>query len=78
MRRSPNIAERVLAFAERVGAHLIIEPGRYLVAEAGTLLTKVLHVKHAALTHVICDAGMADLLRPALYGAHHPISLLSR
>jgi len=72
-----NIAERVLAFAERVGAQLIIEPGRYLVAEAGTLLTKVLHVKRGALTHVICDAGMADLLRPALYGAHHPITLLA-
>lgn len=71
------IAERVQAFAERVGARLIVEPGRYVVAEAGTLLTKVLHVKRGALTHVICDAGMADLLRPALYDAHHPISLLA-
>lgn len=72
-----DIAERVLAFAEQVGANLIIEPGRYLVAQAGTLLTQVLHVKHGARTHVICDAGMADLLRPALYGAHHPISVLA-
>lgn len=72
-----DIAERVLAFAERLGVHVMIEPGRYLVAEAGTLLTKVLHVKRGALTHVICDAGMADLLRPALYGAHHPIRLLA-
>lgn len=71
------IAERVQAFAERVGARLIVEPGRYLVAEAGVLLTHVLHVKRAALTHVICDAGMADLLRPALYDAHHPIMLLA-
>lgn len=72
-----DIAARVLAFAERMRVQLIMEPGRYIVAEAGTLLTSVLHVKRGALTHVICDAGMADLLRPALYGAHHPINVLA-
>ena len=56
---------------------LILEPGRYLVAQSGVLLTRVLHVKRGALRHVIADAGMADLLRPALYGAVHPIRALT-
>jgi len=72
-----ELAERVSAFAKQVGARLIVEPGRYLVAEAGVLLTQVLHVKQGARSHVICDAGMADLLRPALYGADHPITSLA-
>lgn len=71
------------AFAEKVvpfvgTRRLLLEPGRFLVAESGTLLTKVLHVKNGPVKHVICDAGMADLLRPALYGAHHPIRALGK
>jgi diaminopimelate decarboxylase len=69
-------AKKVTAFASTFNLEVTIEPGRYLVAEAGVLLTKVLHVKHGALHHVIADAGMADLLRPALYGAKHPIRAL--
>lgn len=52
---------------------LVMEPGRMLVALAGTLLTRVLHVKHGVRRHAIADAGMADLVRPALYGARHPV-----
>ena len=69
-------AEKVRAFAQEFGLEVILEPGRYLVADAGVLLTRVLHVKRGALTHVIADAGMADLLRPALYGAAHPVRVL--
>lgn len=65
------------AFASRRGVRLMLEPGRLLVAEAGTLLTTVLHVKESARRHVIADAGMADLLRPALYGAAHPVRSLA-
>ena len=69
-------AEKVRAFAgER---QLLLEPGRFLVAESGTLLTKVLHVKDGPVKHVICDAGMAELLRPALYGARHPVRALGK
>lgn len=69
-------AEKVRAF---VGARrLLLEPGRFLVAESGTLLTRVLHVKAGAVKHIICDAGMAELLRPALYGARHPIRALCK
>jgi diaminopimelate decarboxylase len=54
--------------------HLLLEPGRFIVAQAGALLTRVLFVKkNGAKTFVITDAGMNDLIRPALYQAHHEI-----
>jgi diaminopimelate decarboxylase len=55
-------------------AHLLLEPGRFIVAQAGALLTRVLYVKkNGTKTFVITDAGMNDLIRPALYHAHHEI-----
>jgi len=54
--------------------HLLLEPGRFLVAQAGALLTRVLFVKqNGAKTFVITDAAMNDLIRPSLYQAHHEI-----
>ncbi|MGC9075522.1 MAG: diaminopimelate decarboxylase [Candidatus Bipolaricaulaceae bacterium] len=56
------------------GLRLYLEPGRYIVAEAGALASRVLHVKEVhGKDFVIVDAGMNDLLRPALYGAYHPV-----
>jgi diaminopimelate decarboxylase len=53
---------------------LLIEPGRFIVAQAGALLARVLHVKrNGKRTFVITDAAMNDLIRPALYQAHHEI-----
>lgn len=53
---------------------LMIEPGRFLVAQAGALVMRVLNVKrNGAKTFVIVDAAMNDLIRPALYQAHHEI-----
>jgi diaminopimelate decarboxylase len=53
---------------------LIFEPGRYLVAEAGVLVSRVLYVKEGGERPcVVLDAGMNNLLRPALYDAYHPI-----
>ena len=53
---------------------LMIEPGRSIVADAGVLLARVLYVKQRAGRQVIVvDAGMTELIRPALYGAYHPI-----
>jgi diaminopimelate decarboxylase len=53
---------------------LVFEPGRFLVAEAGVLVSRVLYVKEGAERPcVILDAGMNDLIRPALYDAYHPI-----
>jgi diaminopimelate decarboxylase len=53
---------------------LLLEPGRFLVAQAGALLARVLQVKrNGKKTFVITDAAMNDLIRPALYQAHHEI-----
>jgi diaminopimelate decarboxylase len=55
-------------------AHLLLEPGRFLVAQAGALLTRVVVVKqNGSKTFIITDAAMNDLIRPALYHAHHEI-----
>ncbi len=59
------------------GVEVAFEPGRYLVAEAGVLLATVQYVKNGGRTLVL-DAGMTDLIRPALYGARHPIWPLTR
>lgn len=56
-----------------------LEPGRYIVAQAGILLTRVTQVKQKGdHTFVGVDAGMNSLIRPALYGAYHPVVNLSR
>jgi diaminopimelate decarboxylase len=56
------------------GVDVLLEPGRVLVANAGVLLTRVHYVKRTAYkTFVIVDAAMNDLMRPALYQAHHHI-----
>ena len=56
---------------------LEIEPGRFLVAEAGVLVAQVRAVKDMGRNHfVLVDAGFNDLMRPAMYGSHHRISVL--
>lgn len=58
---------------------LWMEPGRYLVAEAGVLLARVTQLKHKGDIHYVgIDAGMNSLIRPALYDAWHAIANLSR
>ena len=67
-------AEQIVAATAGLNLHLLLEPGRFLVAQAGALLTRVLNVKqNGSKTFVITDAGMNDLIRPALYQAHHEI-----
>lgn len=56
-------------------SRLIVEPGRSIVGGAGWLLTGVVRVQ--ARGHLIADAGMTELLRPMLYGARHPVTLLT-
>jgi diaminopimelate decarboxylase len=72
-----QVAKYAKALEKALGnepAHLLLEPGRFLVAQAGALLTKVLVVKkNGDKTFVITDAGMNDLIRPSLYQAHHEI-----
>lgn len=64
----------VLNATRATGATVVLEPGRVIVANAGVLLTRVLFNKKTETKHfVIVDAGMNDLMRPALYEAHHDI-----
>ncbi len=68
-------------FKEKFGANgptLLIEPGRYIVCDAGLLLTRVHHVKKAEKIFVGTDAGMNTLLRPALYGSYHQIYVANK
>lgn len=58
---------------------LEIEPGRFLMAESGYLIAEVRAVKEVGENRfVLIDAGFNDLVRPVMYGAHHPISICSR
>ncbi len=63
----------------RENQQLHFEPGRAIVGQCGTLITKVLYVKEvsSSTAYAIVDAGMTDLLRPALYNAKHKIESLS-
>jgi diaminopimelate decarboxylase len=69
-----ELIERLRPKLAGLNLKLVLEPGRSIVAEAGALLTRVLLVKkNGAKTFVIVDAAMNDLIRPALYQAHHEI-----
>ena len=58
---------------------LEIEPGRFLVAESGVLISQVRAVKSMGNRHyVLVDAGFSDLMRPAMYGSYHQISVLDK
>jgi diaminopimelate decarboxylase len=73
----PAIADFVTAIRDRVAGlklHVVLEPGRSMVGNAGVLLTRVLYRKRTGSKEfVITDAAMNDLIRPALYDAHHEI-----
>jgi diaminopimelate decarboxylase len=76
--RVPTAAEyaaSVLPIVRESGLNLILEPGRFLVAQAGMLVTRVVDIKPQAggKLFVIVDAGMTELMRPMLYGAYHRI-----
>ncbi len=65
--------------AQRFGhdVRIEIEPGRFLVAEAGFLVAEIRAVKRmGANTFYLVDAGFTDLARPVMYGAYHPISIV--
>ncbi len=67
-------AAAVAPMLRGAGLKILLEPGRLLVGNAGVLLTRVLYRKDSpAKRFVIVDAGMNDLIRPALYGGYHEI-----
>jgi len=74
---APPISEFTAALREKVAGrdlHMFLEPGRSIVGDAGVLLTRVLYRKKSGdKEFVVVDAAMNDLIRPALYDAHHEI-----
>jgi diaminopimelate decarboxylase len=79
--RQANFETQISAYAKAITTplrglklHLLLEPGRSIVGPAGLLLTRVLfRKKNRRKRFLIVDAGLNDLLRPSLYGAHHEI-----
>jgi diaminopimelate decarboxylase len=66
--------DAILPPLTRLGLRILLEPGRLLVGNAGILLTRVRYIKETAQKKfAIIDAGMNDLIRPALYGSYHEI-----
>lgn len=74
-RELPALLEAIPA--DRRPKRLAIEPGRALVARAGFLIARVLHVRERGGRQVVLDTGMAELIRPALYDAWHEITALT-
>jgi diaminopimelate decarboxylase len=74
---APGIRSFIASLRERLlesGLHIMVEPGRSIVGQAGVLLTRVLYRKrNGDKEFVIVDAAMNDLIRPSLYRAHHEI-----
>lgn len=69
-----TLAKCIVPMVRETGGTLIMEPGRFIVGNAGVLLTRVLYIKrNPAKKFVIVDAAMNDLIRPSLYDAYHPI-----
>jgi diaminopimelate decarboxylase len=72
--RVKSYASAIIRPLQRLGIHVLLEPGRSIIGPAGALLTRVIYRKRNDGKHfVIVDAAMNDLMRPSLYGAHHEI-----
>lgn len=71
-------AQGVIPLLKDTGLKILLEPGRYIAGNAGVLLTRCLYEKKgSAKTFRVVDAGMNDLIRPALYEGHHEIAPLN-
>lgn len=69
-----DLAEELIPLIKKTGCKIIFEPGRYIAATAGILVSKVLFIKETtAKKFVVVDAAMNDLARPFLYDAYHEI-----
>ncbi|MCL2349116.1 MAG: diaminopimelate decarboxylase [Planctomycetaceae bacterium] len=70
--------DRLIAPGNLAGLRLCTESGRLIAAEAGTLITRVIHEKNTYKRYVGVDACMANLMRPGMYGAYHHITVLGK
>ncbi|MFH1656043.1 MAG: diaminopimelate decarboxylase [Candidatus Omnitrophota bacterium] len=74
-----EFAGLILPVLEKTGLKIILEPGRFIVGNAGILVTKVLYLKKSRTkAFIIVDAAMNDLIRPSLYQAYHEILPLKK
>jgi len=74
-----NYSRLVKKFQKKLNCKIIFEPGRFIVGNAGTLISKIVFIKKNGKKHfVIIDAGMNDFMRPALYNARHNIIPVSK
>ena len=73
-----EVFQRNLARLKIGNPEIAMEPGRYLVANAGVLLSRITHVKHSYRNYIGIDAGMSSLLRPAMYKAYHQLRIDGR
>ena len=80
-RESPGLdprlfRERVYPVLKRFSGTLLVELGRWVIAPAGVLLSRVIRIKSGERNFVVADAGMNDLIRPALYDAIHSVRVI--
>lgn len=74
-----DYAQTILDAMKGLDATVVCEPGRYIVGNAGTFITKVLYEKNnGGKRFVIVDGAMNDLIRPSLYNAYHKIEVLGK
>ena len=74
-----SYAEKLVPLLQPLGLKILIEPGRFIVGNAGALVTRVEYVKRTGKKNfVIVDAAMNDLIRPAFYDSHHEIVPLTK
>ena len=67
-------SEIIKKFLKKHKSKIIFEPGRSIIGDTGTLISKIIYIKkNDSKNFIILDAAMNDLMRPALYGAHHQI-----
>ncbi len=73
-----EFAKKVLPLLEKINLKVVLEPGRFIVGNAGVLAAKVLYVKNTPVKNfIIVDAAMNDFMRPSYYSAYHKIMPLT-
>ena len=70
--------EKQIASSDLAGMKIFTESGRFIAAESGTLITRVIHEKNIYKRYVGVDACMANLMRPGMYGAYHHLTVLGK
>ena len=74
-----NYQKSIIKYLGKYNSKIVFEPGRSIIGNAGILISKIIYIKeNQSKNFIILDAGMNDLMRPALYGAKHRIILVNK